>query len=287
MALSNFFWDTNVTALPDDTLIPDGPQAWRYLIANVPALFGSEHHTFPTGTNIGAWHRPGSANIFVEATAPTARVDSQPFDSNDVGRLWYDTTLGIFKILTAIGADVWTPLPSLTAANNYTGDFVINTDKFTVAAATGNTAVAGTLGVTGPTELIGIATVADASVTKTTAAPTANAQLTNKKYVDDQDKVLVNGSPVIVATKYLTGTLDNDTTTSVTHGIADFDDILHVSAACMGDSGSYRVGDFNLGSSTPTDENFRLSYTSTSIAFNNVGNEIQGNVYRIKIDYLP
>jgi hypothetical protein len=59
------------------------------------------------------------------------------------------------------------------------GDVAINTDKFTVAAATGNTAVAGTLGVTG------VATLGDSSQMATSAAPTADADLANKKYVDE------------------------------------------------------------------------------------------------------
>ena len=183
MALSNFFWDSSKPL--NETLIPDGPQAWRYLVGNIPALFGSEHHTFPTATNIGAWHLPGSANIFVAATAPLTRVDSTAFSSEDVGRLWYDTTDGIFKILTAVDTDIWTSLPSLTAANNFTGGFTVTTDKFTIDEATGNTAIAGTLDVTGATELIGIATIADASVTKTTTAPTGDAMIANKLYVDE------------------------------------------------------------------------------------------------------
>lgn len=62
-----------------------------------------------------------------------------------------------------------------------TGNLAVNTDKFTVAAASGNTLVAGTLDVTG------VATVSDASLLKTSAAPTTDAMITNKKYVDDQD----------------------------------------------------------------------------------------------------
>ena len=62
-----------------------------------------------------------------------------------------------------------------------TNDIAVNTDKFTVDGATGNTLVAGTF------ESTGIATLADASVTKTTAAPGADAQIANKKYVDDED----------------------------------------------------------------------------------------------------
>ncbi|MCJ7483869.1 MAG: hypothetical protein MUO31_13000 [Thermodesulfovibrionales bacterium] len=60
------------------------------------------------------------------------------------------------------------------------GNVAINTNKFTVTAATGNTLVAGTLGVTG------IATVGDGSLLATSAAPTTDAMLANKKYIDDQ-----------------------------------------------------------------------------------------------------
>jgi len=49
----------------------------------------------------------------------------------------------------------------------------------------GNATVGGTLDVTGATELIGVATIADASLLKTSAAPTTDAMIANKLYVDD------------------------------------------------------------------------------------------------------
>ena len=61
-----------------------------------------------------------------------------------------------------------------------TGNFAVNTNKFTVTAATGNTAIAGTLGVTG------VATVAKGSLLASSDAPTTDAMIANKKYVDDQ-----------------------------------------------------------------------------------------------------
>jgi len=71
----------------------------------------------------------------------------------------------------------------LTAGKDLTGsstsDIALNTDKFTVAGATGNVSVGGTL------ESVGVATLADTSVTKTTAAPAADAQIANKLYVDN------------------------------------------------------------------------------------------------------
>ncbi len=60
-----------------------------------------------------------------------------------------------------------------------TSDITFNADKFTVAGDTGNTLVAGTLSVTG------VATLGDESVLATSAAPTTDAMIANKKYVDD------------------------------------------------------------------------------------------------------
>lgn len=62
-----------------------------------------------------------------------------------------------------------------------TSDITINTNKFTVAGATGNTLVAGTFTSTG------VATLGDTSALATSGAPAADAQIANKKYVDDQD----------------------------------------------------------------------------------------------------
>lgn len=65
------------------------------------------------------------------------------------------------------------------------GNLAVNTDKFTVASGTGNTGVAGTLDVAGAAEVTGVATLGDASLLKTSAAPTTDAMIANKKYVDD------------------------------------------------------------------------------------------------------
>lgn len=73
-----------------------------------------------------------------------------------------------------------------TGALANTGNFTLNTDKFTIDAATGNVVVAGTLNVAGAAEVTGVATLGDASLLKTSAAPTTDPMIANKKYVDDQ-----------------------------------------------------------------------------------------------------
>lgn len=59
-----------------------------------------------------------------------------------------------------------------------TSDITINTDKFTVAGDTGNTVIAGTLGVTG------VATLGDGSVATTQSAGDNSTQIATTEYVD-------------------------------------------------------------------------------------------------------
>ena len=117
MALSNFYWDASEPV--DGTLIPDGPQAWRYLIGNVETLFGSEHHTFPDDSNVGAYHKPGSAVLLTGTTRPTTRLDTSAFDVNDNGRLFYDSDTETIEVLTAFGGPTWVNFGSLSAAHTW------------------------------------------------------------------------------------------------------------------------------------------------------------------------
>jgi len=57
---------------------------------------------------------------------------------------------------------------TLSSTLGVTGNFAVNTSKFTVAAATGNTVVAGTLGVTGATTLSDTLAVTGATTLATT-----------------------------------------------------------------------------------------------------------------------
>ena len=73
------------------------------------------------------------------------------------GATTLSSTLGVGGLATfsdhAIVTKDLTVTNRLFAAGGIASDVAVNTNKFTVAAATGNTAVAGTLGVTGVTTL--------------------------------------------------------------------------------------------------------------------------------------
>ena len=122
----------------------------------------NNEHIF-SGTSAGTQtgdHTQGSARCFSQAGAPATRIDGNVFLSTDLGSLWIDTDDNAMYILTAT-VPTWTPvstevIATLLAANRIfagtlgvTGDFAVNTNKFTVAAATGNALFAGTLDVTG------------------------------------------------------------------------------------------------------------------------------------------
>lgn len=100
-----------------------------------------------------------------------------------------------------------------------TSDITFNTNKFTVAGATGNTIIAGTLGVTG------VATIGDGSLLATSAAPSTDAMIANKKYVDDQIGATYSGGESHTFSgglilKQGVENVANDTTDDVTYAVA-------------------------------------------------------------------
>lgn len=188
----------------------------------VALRMNKEHETLATNS-AGGVHKQGSARAFFQDAAPTTQIDGTAWDSGDTGSLWFDSNAAIdnqFYVLTNhASTGTWTPVSTeiiafllasnrtfagtltvtgLLTANNgvtlgagddligsSTSDITFNTNKFTVAGDTGNTLVAGTLDVTGATEVTGVATLGDASLLKTSAAPSTDAMIANKKYVDD------------------------------------------------------------------------------------------------------
>lgn len=250
------------------------------------ALRMNKEHVTLAASSAGGEHKQGSARAFFQDTAPATQVDGSAFDSGDLGSLWFDSNASPdnqFNVLTAT-TPTWTPISTeviavLLASNRQfagtlgvtgaftatamatfnggitlgagddligsaTSDITFNTDKFTVAGATGNTLVGGTF------ESVGVATLADASVTKTTAAPGADAQIANKKYVDD----------AIGQSSQATGTDD------VTEESGDWDDADDMSITITTKGG-----------------NVLLMFTATVYA---TGAEVNGE-YRFDIDGTP
>ncbi len=139
-------WNLNKPV--DSTLISDLPSEHRARKTDVAAVLQKEHATLGDG-NSGGEHKQGSAVMWHLATAsiPALQPDGTALTSSDNGRLWHDTTTDIIYVLDDYSDP--TVDGGWVAIGHYLGDIAINTDKFTVARATGNTVVAGTLDVTG------------------------------------------------------------------------------------------------------------------------------------------
>lgn len=100
------------------------------------------------------------------------------------GNLIVDGTTTLTGAVTANGGITLGDGDDLIGSS--TSDITMNTNKFTVAGDTGNTVIAGTATVGGTLGVTGEATLGDSSQMATSAAPTSDADLANKKYVDDQ-----------------------------------------------------------------------------------------------------
>lgn len=161
-------WNLNV---PDnDELVSDLPGEHRERKTNVKAVIEVEHTALGDG-NSGGLHKQGSARAFFQDAAPGTNVDGSAFGAGDLGLLWIDSNASPdnqFNILTAT-TPTWTPISTEIIA-------------FLLAA---NRQFAGNVIVDGTLTSTGVATLADTSALATSGAPAADAQIANKKYVDD------------------------------------------------------------------------------------------------------
>lgn len=159
----------------------DKPAAGTSLRSSNPELLANQsalqtaldaEHDFGSSTQTGS-HTPGSARAFFQDAAPSTQIDGGAFAATDLGSLWFDTNAtpdNLYYVLTAT-TPTWTLISTsliaevVATANTWgahqtfgagfdllgsaTSDITWNTDKFTVAGATGDVVIAGTLDVTG------------------------------------------------------------------------------------------------------------------------------------------
>ena len=107
---------------------------------------------------------------YYQAAAPTTKPDgSTSFDSDDLGRIWVDSDNNAIYVLTAT-TPTWTAV-FISVANDTYFTAIDNAGTGTVNLIKANTS--------------DVAVLPDGSELATSGAPTADADLANKKYVDD------------------------------------------------------------------------------------------------------
>jgi hypothetical protein len=259
----------------------------------------NEHEFVDNSASQSGDHTQGSARCYSQSSAPANRIDGGAFKSTDLGSLWVDTDDNALYILTAT-TPTWTPvstevIATLLAANRIfagtlgvTGDFDVNTDKFTVTASNGNTAVAGTLDITGDVAVNTNKVTIDAATGNTgiagTLSVTGATDITGTTTHTGGVVQAVNAGTETVFTKYFTGDLNNASSTSVAHGVSSgVTNILSVTVAC-GD-GTSLFGQTRGDAIGAAADEYAYQWNDTHVIINAVGSTYQGQAYRIKVDY--
>lgn len=179
-----------------------------------------------------------------------------------------------------------------------TGNFTLNTDKFTIDAATGNVVVAGTLNVTGVLTTTAAAVLGDGSkLAAATESADGDRVIVDLNYAKTGDTVQhdsqggysncdVDGTKTKVYTKYLTGTLNSSASENIAHGITTgMTKILSLTMHIYSDDASaYVVQEVRMAASSSVAVS--IFYNDTNIVLQNKGSNIVSNNYRIKIDYI-
>jgi len=164
-----------------------------------PAIDNEHDFVDSVGASQTGDHTQGSARCFFASSAPATRIDGGSFKETDNGSLWIDDGDNAFYTMTAydevVAADKWTPvsdeiIATLLASNRVfagtlgvTGDFAVNTDKFTVDASTGNSLVAGTLDIA---STIPITAMLDEDDFSSNSATAVASQQSIKAYIATQ-----------------------------------------------------------------------------------------------------
>lgn len=122
-------WNTAFEAVPAGGASPTGgDDAIRDLKGAVRERVIKEHVMDLSG-GVAAddgWHREGSAIAYYESSAPTNRPDAATsLDSDDAGRLWYDTDTGLVSIWSG---SAWVPITKVFMRTSIDGTLAAGTD---------------------------------------------------------------------------------------------------------------------------------------------------------------
>ena len=190
-------WDENAPLQGDD--VGDGATEIRLLRASVQVRLKKEHVTLADG-GVGGEHRAGSGLTYVSATDPTMRPDgTTSLSASDYGRLNLKSTGGIYDLLafTSLG---WISLflHFTSLAKTFLGVITFALTPVWQKGIVGNNiAVSGRNYLDSANVEIAKINTSDVPVlgtgiqTASESAPTLNAQVANKKYVDDS---IISGS---------------------------------------------------------------------------------------------
>ena len=156
-----------------------------------------------------------SQDLVVTAT----KVEAKTTNTLDLGSSgvqfkngYFDGTLNtdvlsVDETSTFTGAVTASSTLAVTGATGIDGDFDINTDKFTVASASGNTAIAGTLAVTGASTLTGDVTASGAMNITGNTGVDGNFDVNTNKFTvaSATGNTAVAGTLAVTGTSTLTG----------------------------------------------------------------------------------
>lgn len=298
--------DWNVTIPVDHTKIGSVPTEIRDVKSSAKIIISKEHIA-PSTDNAGGQHAHGSSRVYLQSGLPALDPEGNnlettvgPSTNVDHGRLAVDTAasnelrvyLGtsagietgwkhvrVGRVKAATDIDANSRLVKNVASGTQTGQ-AIHVGQVDVTA------------LTGQLKIIEPATGAKVAVA-VLDPPTANEHIVGKKYADAHAGHTggeyyvyrdVDGTPTKVYTKYFTGTLDADSSTSVAHGITGVDNILSVSAAVDNGSSTYLVIGFR--DNVKDVYTFEVTYDGTNVNITQVGATVQGEKYKIRIDYV-